>query len=182
MIELGQVAGLRLTARPSALVTMVIMWVILSLVAVSKLGLPVGTGILGALVATLLHFVFELVHHIGHSIAARRTGYPMIGVQFWGPLASSIYPKDEPPLPGKTHIQRALGGPILSGLATLVLGLLYLFLSGTFTIGQAEPHLGAVIPAISLFIFLDNLLIFTLGAFLPLGFTDGSTILNWWGK
>ncbi|MBA3871257.1 MAG: hypothetical protein H0X30_19100 [Anaerolineae bacterium] len=182
MVELGHIAGLRLTARPSALVALVVMWVILSVVAINWLRLSVGTAILGALVATLLHFVFELVHHIGHSIAAKRTGYPMIGVRFWGPLASSIYPKDEPALPGKIHIQRALGGPIMSGLVTLVVGLLHLFLSGAFTIGQAEPHLGAVIPAITYFVFLDNLLIFTLGAFLPLGFTDGSTILHWWGK
>jgi hypothetical protein len=32
------------------------------------------------------------------------------------------------------------------------------------------------------FFFLDNLLIFTLGVFVPLGFTDGSTLLRWWGK
>jgi hypothetical protein len=63
-----------------------------------------------------------------------------------------------------------------------VSGIVYLFLSGTFTIGQSEPHLGAVIPLVGLFIFLDNLLIYTLGAMLPLGFTDGSTILNWRGK
>jgi hypothetical protein len=29
---------------------------------------------------------------------------------------------------------------------------------------------------------LDNLFFFTLGALLPLGFTDGSTILRWMGK
>ena len=27
-----------------------------------------------------------------------------------------------------------------------------------------------------------NLLVLGLGAFAPLGFTDGSTILTWWGK
>jgi hypothetical protein len=32
------------------------------------------------------------------------------------------------------------------------------------------------------FFFLDNLLVLTLGSFLPLGFTDGSTLLEWWGK
>jgi hypothetical protein len=31
-------------------------------------------------------------------------------------------------------------------------------------------------------VLLDNLLVFTLGAFLPLGFTDGSTILRWWRR
>ncbi len=29
---------------------------------------------------------------------------------------------------------------------------------------------------------IDNLFIFTIGSLLPLGFTDGSTLLHWWGK
>jgi hypothetical protein len=31
-----------------------------------------------------------------------------------------------------------------------------------------------------IFTFIDNLLVFTAGALLPLGFTDGSTLLHWW--
>ena len=182
LIELSHIAGLRITARWSALVAFVVVWAVLTALALSRFHLPAGTAIIGALVATLSHFLFELVHQLGHSVAARRTGFPMIGVRFWGPLAASIYPKDEPPLPGRTHIQRAIGGPILSGLMALLSGIVYLFLSGTFTIGQTEPHLDAVIPLVGAFIFLDNLLVFTLGALLPLGFTDGSTILKWWGK
>jgi hypothetical protein len=114
MIELGYIAGLRITARPSALITIAVVWVVLNVVAVQFFGLSAGEGIVGALVATVTHWLFELVHQLGHSIAAKRTGYPMRGVYFWGPIATSIYPKDEPPLPGKIHIRRALGGPILS--------------------------------------------------------------------
>jgi hypothetical protein len=33
-----------------------------------------------------------------------------------------------------------------------------------------------------LFFGLENLLLYGLGAFLPLGFTDGSTLLEWWPK
>ncbi len=36
--------------------------------------------------------------------------------------------------------------------------------------------------ALSLFFALENGLVFTLGAFLPLGFTDGSTLLTWWPR
>jgi hypothetical protein len=32
------------------------------------------------------------------------------------------------------------------------------------------------------FFFLDNLLVFTIGSLLPLGFTDGSTLLAWWPR
>jgi hypothetical protein len=157
-------------------------WILLTAVGVGLFKLSVGEAIVGALVATGLHSLSELIHQLGHSIAARQTGYPMMGVCFWGPLASSIYPKDEPPLPGRLHIKRALGGPMMSGLVSLAAGLLYLFVTGTFTIGQSEPHFPSVVVLVSGFFFLENLLVFTLGAFLPLGFTDGSTILQWWGK
>ena len=32
------------------------------------------------------------------------------------------------------------------------------------------------------FVVADNLLVFTLGALMPLGFSDGSTLLRWRGK
>ncbi len=182
LIELGHVAGLRLTARPSAFITLAWMWLILTYGTIALSMVSVNEAIIGALVATLLHWLSEFIHQLGHSMVARQTGYPMIGVCFWGPLASSIYPKDEPSLPGRLHIKRALGGPIMSGVVTVLAGLIYLFVTGTFTIGQSEPHLPLVIVLVSRFFFLENLLVFTLGAFLPLGFTDGSTILQWWGK
>ncbi|MCA0456720.1 MAG: hypothetical protein LCI00_22295 [Chloroflexi bacterium] len=181
-IELGRLAGLRLTAYPSAVVTLLVIWLVLAVIAIGVLKLPAGEAIIGALVAAALHYASEMVHQLGHSIAARRTGYPMGGVAFWGPLGLSVYPKDEPPLPGRTHIRRALGGPLLSFALTIAAGLLYLFASGTFTLGSSEPHLSPTIEWVALFLFLDNLLVFSLGALLPLGFTDGSTILRWWGK
>ncbi len=181
LIEVGHIAGLRITARASIWMTMLALWIVLTIVA-SLLGLPITEAVVGALVAVVIHYLSELVHQIGHSIAARQTGYPMSGVIFFGPIGLSVYPKDEPELSGRVHIKRALGGPVISLLLTLAAGLLYLFLTGTFTTGQDEPHLAKVIILVGLFFFLDNLLVFTLGALLPLGFTDGSTILRWWGK
>jgi len=35
---------------------------------------------------------------------------------------------------------------------------------------------------LALFFFLVNLFGFTLGSLLPLGFTDGSTLLHWWNR
>ncbi len=40
----------------------------------------------------------------------------------------------------------------------------------------------AILKWSSIFFFLDNLLVLTIGALLPLRFTDGSTILYWRGK
>ena len=103
---------------------------------------------------------------------AQSTGYPMRGVRFVHVLAYSVYPRDEPELSGKIHIRRALGGPAIS-LAVTVLALVILLVAQT---------VGGFLFWIALWFFLDNLLVFFLGAFLPLGFTDGSSILKWLGK
>jgi hypothetical protein len=60
-----------------------------------------------------------LFHHGGHATAARCVGHPMRGVRYWGPLATSVYPSDEPPLPPTVHLTRAAGGPVASLLLAL---------------------------------------------------------------
>jgi hypothetical protein len=75
-------------------------------------------------------------------------------------------------LPATIHIRRALGGPVATLAATLLVGL---------GISALRPA-GGLVWWLAAFFFLDGLLIFTLGALLPLGFTDGSTLMHWWGK
>jgi len=98
----------------------------------------------------------------------------MVGIRLgkWGLLGTSLYPPDEEALPAKTHIRRALGGPIGSLLFTVVAAVTALVL---------RP-VSVALWWVGVFFFLDNLIVFALGAFLPLGFTDGSTLLQWWGK
>ena len=181
-MQLGNIAGLKITAHRSAFIGFVLVWIALALVGMALFYLPFISAVLWALVATLLHYFSEFFHQWGHARAARRVGYPMIGVRYWWILGASIYPKDEPDLPGRTHIRRALGGPAASFFLTVVAGIL------TAAVALSIPSDGGGTPfqwellAVSAFFFLDNLFVFTLGAFLPLGFTDGSTILRWWGK
>jgi hypothetical protein len=131
---------------------------------------PLTAGLLG-LAAALLHFGGELWHQFGHARAARRAGAPMTGVRYWWVLGSSIYPTEEPEQPPAVHIRRALGGPFASlALFAVLAGLLVAVAPGT--------------PLFYLIAFacLENLFVFGLGSFLPLGFTDGSTLLRYWGK
>jgi hypothetical protein len=93
-------------------------------------------------------------------------------LQFWWFLSSALYPPDEPALPAAIHIRRALGGPTASFLLTLIAG----------DIALALAAVGGVLWYGALFFCLDNLFVFTLGAFLSLGFTDGSTLLHWLRK
>ena len=96
----------------------------------------------------------------------------MTGMRFWLVLAASLYPPDEPELPPATHIRRALGGIPMSAVAALI---------GAALAVVTQP-LGGVVWAVIVFFALDNLIVFTFGSLLPLGFTDGSTLLHYWRK
>lgn len=166
-LDLGHISGLHITASNSALVWSGILWLLLVVVMVAFLRFSVIEAATLAIAAVLLHWIGDISHQLGHARAARKAGYPMIGIRLWGLLTSSIYPPDEPTLPGKVHISRALGGPITSFIIGLIFAVPLLFL-----------ETGSVFWWLSLFFAVDNLIILALGAFLPLGFTDGSTILR----
>jgi hypothetical protein len=172
--KLGHVAGLSLSAEPMAIVGSLLLLGLLSGVAVSLLNVPIGVAIVGSLLAVILHWVSALTHHFSHAWVARRAGYPMVGIRLGklGLLGTSVYPADEPPLPATIHIRRALAGPIGSLLFSLVAA------ATAFVLRLV----GGPLWWVGEFFFWDNLVVFTLGAFLPLGFTDGSTLLQWWGK
>lgn len=170
--RLGNLFGLTLTAVPSAFVGSLGLWAISSGIAAGWLKLSLGEAIVGGWIALLIHWACEIIHQLGHARAARRAGYPMRGIRMWGVLSASIYPEDEGELPARVHVRRALGGPFISLLVSLATGIIAVLL---FPFNGLARNL-------SLFAFADNFLVFTLGAFAPLGFTDGSTLLRWWGK
>jgi hypothetical protein len=142
------------------------------MIGVSLLDLTLLPAAFGSLLAVGLHWLGELWHQKGHALAARRVGYPMDGVRLWTLLGASLYPRDEPTLPADIHIQRALGGPIASFVLILIALLLLLVVRPT----------GGVPLLLAQFFLLENIFVFFLGAFLPLGFTDGSTLLRYWGQ
>src|SRR5687767_87148 len=117
----GRAAGLRFTARPSALIGLPVLWVVFTLVALKQLRIALlkACGIAVAVVAG--HWLLGMCHHLGHALAASLAGYPMTGIRLWGVIATSVYPADEPELPATIHVRRALGGPIASAVLTLVL-------------------------------------------------------------
>src|SRR5262245_34009715 len=168
--RLGTIGGVKITARPSAIGASIALWAVATEVATTFFGASLSSGIVQGLIVTLLHWVSALLHQLGHVIAARRTGYPMSGLRLWFLLSSGLYPLDEPELPAATHVRRALGGPIMSLIVSVVAGVIALLMRNA----------GSPYTWIAVFAFLDNLLVFTLGAFLPLGFTDGSTLLRLW--
>lgn len=174
-IRLGKAGDLELSAAPSAVIGALFMIAVLAAAGVFLLALSPVEAVIGGLAATFLHYDAALYHQQGHARAARKAGHPMIGIRYWAILSASIYPPDEPELPAETHISRALGGPANSAIMTVFAALL-LYLTNSMDIGTG------VVWYVFVFFLLDNLLFFTVGPFIPLGFTDGSTLLYWWPK
>ncbi len=171
-LSLGKFDRLELRAKPSAVITFFGLWLALAALFWKLLKTRPRWAISFGLLAALGHFALELWHQLGHGRAARLTGYNMKGMTFVGPLAVSVYPRQEPAIPADVHIQRALGGPIFSAFLTLLLSLATL----------ALRPLGGPLYALMVLLLADNTFVFILGALLPLGFTDGSTLLAWWPK
>ena len=135
---------------------------------------PLDALIVG-LLATLIHWVSEISHQYGHHLAARRIGKPAQSVRLWWFLSRTVYPRDEGRLSALQHMQRALGGPLMSALIGLACGLLMTW----------WWSLGGVLRFLITFAAIENMVIFGLGAFVPLTIgdtfrTDGATILQYY--
>jgi hypothetical protein len=169
--SLGTLAGLQLTVIPLAAIGSIGLYVIVvALMAI--LTVPIGSALLGGLIIVVVHWFTELMHQLGHAWAARRTGYPMLGIRIgtYGVLSTALYPLDEPPLPAGIHIRRALGGPFFSTVLSLIGFMLIL------AFGSSATALGSFVLW---FFFLENFVVMTLQVFIPLGFNDGGTIWHW---
>jgi fatty acid desaturase len=167
-IELGRFFGLEHTVLGSAILGLLLLWALLAAGAWYFLDQPPVTAAWLGLAAALLHFGGEVWHQYGHARAARRAGAPMSGVRYWWVLGSSRYPENEPEQPAAVHIRRALGGPVASLWLAAALALALLALP------PATP-----VFYLTAFACAESLLVFGLGSFLPLGFTDGSTLLRY---
>jgi hypothetical protein len=167
-LRLGRAAGLHVTAGLSVVVGSLVLWVLAAAGAVFVLNTSLGIALLAGLLVVLLHWIAVSVHVLGHTTAARRTGYPANGIRLWGLLSAIGYPGDEPPLPTAIHVRRALGGPLASAIFSLVVAVLVVAL---------RPIVGTAWWLL-IFLLLDTFLVGTLGALLPLDFADGGTLLR----
>lgn len=133
-----------------------------------RLPLLTNDALIGALIGVVLYWGLVTAHHLGHSWAAARTGYPMTGIEYGrlGLLARSVYPDDEPKLPPRVHIRRALGGPIASGLLAVI----------SFVLMVITFEVSSLLAWLSLQALVYNLIL-SVGALAPFPGLDGGTIL-----
>jgi hypothetical protein len=167
---IGRLQDVDITAERSAFAGSALLWLALSLVGLRLFRLRPGAALAGGFIGVVLHLLSEVWHQLGHARAAKATGHPMDRIHLWAVLGTSVYPAGEGPLPGDVHVRRALGGPKASAGLTGAAGLLALL---------AWP-VGGLARMVTTVFALDNFLVFTAGALLPLPFpeTDGVVLLR----
>jgi len=174
-IPLFTLAGLKTTVSPLGLLSLLTMIPLTGWLAAWLLALPLSLAALAGVLSSFLMLVSEWLHQWGHARAAQRVGYPMAGMHFFFIFSASQYPPDEPELPARVHIQRALGGFWVNVLIGALLAPLALWL---------WPQ-GGVLAWLAASLAVWNFFILGLGALLPIDipgvFTDdGGTLLRYW--
>lgn len=112
-----KIAGLKITIDRTAypayvilgLVPMVVRGAYVVLFHRSELRSLSTLPLLGLCTASY-HAFGQLVHQLGHILAARAAGHPMTGMRYEYGFSFSEYPPNEPSLPAIVHVQRSLGG------------------------------------------------------------------------
>ncbi|HEX9069926.1 MAG TPA: hypothetical protein VF807_14220 [Ktedonobacterales bacterium] len=167
-VYLGSIGGISVRAKPSAFLWSVVLWAAATEFSQFVLKTALPLAIIEGLAIVAIHWASDIAHQLGHALAARRVGHPMQRISLWFLLSSGLYPADEPELPPAAHRARALGGPTMSVLIALATGI----------IAWAMLAAGNHYAWLAVFASLDNLVVLCIGAFLPLGFNDGSTLLR----
>ena len=176
-IKLFTLRGVTTATTPASLAFFALAALGLAGAAAAWSGLTFGEALLAGGLGALGMWVSDWLHQMGHALAAARAGHPMTGILFTSVLSVSQYPADEPALPARVHIQRALGGFWVNVLIGLLLLPYWFFLS--FENGASGWTLG--------WLTLWNLGVLGLGALLPIDIpnvltSDGGTLRRYWSR
>ena len=107
----------------------------------------------------------SVIHGIGHIVSSRKANAPMDAIHLAAPLPRTVYYNND--IPPESHIMRAVGGPIMSGL-----GFLVSFIGRFLTSANSASR-----ELMNLFSFMNFAL--GLGSLLPMPFIDGGSIFKW---
>jgi Zn-dependent protease len=170
--RLFRITDIEIRLRPSAFFSALLIWA--GVTAFTLLGeqLPAVQALLSGFIVALGHWFSAIWHHLGHAFVTKRLDYPMQAITLHGLTASAVYPTSEQETPADVHLRRALGGPAASAILTLTL----------YRLALSEYPNGGLILVVMAAMMVDNLLFFTLGAMLPLDFTDAGTLIRWWPR
>jgi hypothetical protein len=167
--------GLKTTISSAGIVVYLVSIPAMAWAAAWMRSLTPGSALLAGLFSVPVMFASDWLHQWGHARAARRTGYPMIGIHYHSLFSASQYPPDEPSLPAQVHLRRALGGFWVNMLVGLLIAPLAFYL---------WPR-GGVAGWLSGFTFVFNFFGGPVASLFPVDipnvFTnDGGTLLRLW--
>jgi len=120
-IKLGRIGNLTVSAKPSALISTLLVWLLFSAFWDCRAWHIVSQSILGRSDRMrLLHVAADILHQVGPCLGCAANWLPMNRHPNVGPAQRLRVPPDEPALPATVHIRRALGGPMGSLLASIL--------------------------------------------------------------
>ncbi|WP_167475191.1 site-2 protease family protein [Nocardia arthritidis] len=141
-IPLGRIAGIRIGAHWSALVTLAIFTLLLGQSLVHDNGNSLGAWMIAVIGAVTL-FVSLVAHEVAHSIMARRSGVRVERIVLW--LLGGVSELDDEPKDARSDLWIALAGPLTSvGIGALLFGL-----AGLVAFGTTGPVLQMLVWAAS---------------------------------
>ncbi len=112
-----------------------------------------------------LAFLADIGHAMAHTISAKKAGAPMDEILLSADMPRTLYENND--VPPRTHITRALGGPIYSAIG-LTISLLW---------RQSSPPDSMSRELADVSSFYHGAIFF--GSLIPLPIVDGGTILKW---
>ncbi|MEL6309525.1 MAG: hypothetical protein AAFR81_01635 [Chloroflexota bacterium] len=152
-------------------------FIVSAVVAIALTPMTPLDAVLTAGVVTMLHLFCSLLHHYGHFLSAKWAGKPSTGVQLWGILGTTLYPMlSKVTVTPKQHMQRAIGGPVLSGIFFILVLIL------TWQFWNVSPVLNFLLG----YLIFNQVAVNTIGALIPMKLgpvtTDGMIIWQNWRK
>ncbi len=152
--QIGRIAGIRIGINWSWLIVFaLIVWSLAVAVFPSQNpGFSDGEYVVLAVVAALLFFVSLLLHELGHALQARRDGVEIEGINLWLFGGVAQFKGDFPSAGAEFRI--AIAGPLVS----LVLGILFVLVTGIAGLPNAVDGVAAWLGYTNLILLAFNLL------------------------
>jgi len=126
---------------------------------------PLSHNLLVATLSLPLAFLADIGHAMAHTESAKRAGAPMDEILLSADMPRTLYANND--VPPRTHITRAIGGPIYSAIG-LTISLLWRSFSPPTSISRELADVSS---------FYHGAIFF--GSLMPLSIVDGGTILKW---
>ncbi|WP_405182769.1 site-2 protease family protein [Nocardia sp. NBC_01377] len=152
-VSFGRIAGIRVGAHWSALVTLALFILLLGQSLVSAFGGSVNVWLIAAMGAVGL-LVSLLLHEIAHSVLARRADIQVDGVVLW--LLGGVSELADEPKDARSDLRIALAGPLTS----LLLAIGFFSVAGILgdAAGEAVLHTLMWLATMNLLLAVFNLL------------------------